>query len=404
MNPNIVVENLVEKSRFPKTVNETLGIIAYFPFGVILVILRVFIAINALFLTIILSNYPNIRRVNFHRPLLKTMSSVLGLIVVKKENSSSKKSRVLVSNYLSLFDHIALHLATGCFTYIFVSTSQPTTLFSTPVALYFGMISTLINDNVTTETSILKQFLVRNNKQSLMLFPEGASTNGKYALLKFSIVPALISDKLQPVVLTVTRPSFVNINLSVLGSNNISEVFWFFFVPFTKFEYKLLEVIQRSNDESDEALMSRMEKAISQELNISTSNITKNDKEEYKKKYFLELAKNAKNHNVTLENFEEDPEILRMAAQVTDVLPYVPKNVIVANLKRTRCVDITITNILDGTIKFTPLPQSSKEPKTTTKRTEPNNFGVGSFMERKTKLIDEARKRYIKKHGLHHLV
>ncbi|CAH1713864.1 unnamed protein product [Aphis gossypii] len=391
MNPNIEVESLVEKSRFPKTVNETLGIIAYFPFGVILVILRAFIALNALFLTIILSNYPNIRR-----PLLKTMSSVLGLIVVKKENSSLKKSRVLVSNYLSLFDHIALHLATGCFT--------PTTLFSTPVALYFGMISTLINDNVTTETSILKQFLVRNNKQSLMLFPEGASTNGKCALLKFSITPALISDKLQPVVLTVTRPSFVNINLSVLGSNNISEVFWFFFVPFTKFEYKLLEVIQRSNDESDEALMSRVEKAISQELNISTSNITKNDKDEYKKKYFLELAKNAKNHNVTLENFEEDPEILRMAAQVTDVLPYVPKNVIVANLKRTRCVDITITNILDGTIKFTPLPQSSKEPKTPTKRTEPNNFGVGSFMERKTKLIDEARKRYIKKHGLHHLV
>lgn len=33
-------------------------------------------------------------------------------------------------------------------------------------------------------------------------------------------------------------------------------------------------------------------------------------------------------------------------------------------IERTRCVDITITNILDGTIKFTPLPQSSKEPKT----------------------------------------
>jgi len=48
--------------RFPKTVNETLGIIAYFPFGVILVVLRVFIAINALLLTVMLSNYPNIRR------------------------------------------------------------------------------------------------------------------------------------------------------------------------------------------------------------------------------------------------------------------------------------------------------------------------------------------------------
>lgn len=44
------------------------------------------------------------------------MSGVLGLIVIEKDNSASKRSRVLVSNYLSLFDHIALHLATGTFT------------------------------------------------------------------------------------------------------------------------------------------------------------------------------------------------------------------------------------------------------------------------------------------------
>jgi len=50
----------------------------------------------------------------------------------------------------------------------------------------------------------------------------------------------------------------------------------------------------------------------------------------------LELAENARRHNkhVTLDNFEEDPEILRMAAQVTDVLPYVPQNVVVANLSK----------------------------------------------------------------------
>ncbi|KAL5234135.1 hypothetical protein ACI65C_001545 [Semiaphis heraclei] len=395
MSPNIEVEHLVQKSRFPKAVYETLGIIAYFPFGVILAVLRVFIAVNALLLTVMLSNYPNIRR-----PLLKVMSGVLGLIVVEKENSSTKNSRVLVSNYLSLFDHIALHLATGSYT--------PTNLFSVPVALYFGLISTLTNDNNTTERTILKQFLASDNNNSLLLFPEGATTNGKCALLRFSNVPALISENLQPVALRITRPSFANINLSVLGSKHYTEILWFFFVPFTKFEYKLLEAIQRSEDESNETFMSRVEIAISQELNISTSNITKNDKNDYKKKYFLELAENARkrnNHHVTLDNFEEDPEILRMAAQVTDVLPYVPQNVIVANLRRTRCVDITITNILDGTIKFTPLPpQASKEPKTTPKKTEPNNFGVGSFMDRKTKLIDEARQRYIKKHGLHHLV
>lgn len=38
------------------------------------------------------------------------------------------------------------------------------------------------------------------------------------------------------------------------------------------------------------------------------------------------------NKHAILENYEEDPDILRMAAQVSDILPYVPLNVIVANL------------------------------------------------------------------------
>lgn len=44
------------------------------------------------------------------------------------------------------------------------------------------------------------------------------------------------------------------------------------------YNFRLLKVIKRSEDESNETFMSRVEIAISQELNISTSNITKNDK------------------------------------------------------------------------------------------------------------------------------
>jgi len=44
------------------------------------------------------------------------------------------------------------------------------------------------------------------------------------------------------------------------------------------YKIRLLDVIERSEDESNETLMSRVEISISQELNIPTSNITKNDK------------------------------------------------------------------------------------------------------------------------------
>lgn len=42
--------------------------------------------------------------------------------------------------------------------------------------------------------------------------------------------------------------------------------------------FRLLNVIEKSEDDTNETLMSRVEVAISLELNISTSNITKNDK------------------------------------------------------------------------------------------------------------------------------
>lgn len=44
------------------------------------------------------------------------------------------------------------------------------------------------------------------------------------------------------------------------------------------------------------------------------------------------MAEKARNQSKHIDNFEVDPEILRMAAQVSDVLPYVPRHIIVANL------------------------------------------------------------------------
>lgn len=57
-------------------------------------------------------------------------------------------------------------------------------------------------------------------------------------IIRFSTLPANVSDNLQPVVVTTKRPPFANVNLSVLGSKRIFEIFWFLFVPFTIFEYK----------------------------------------------------------------------------------------------------------------------------------------------------------------------
>lgn len=74
---------------------------------------------------------------------------------------------------------------------------------------------------------------------------------------------------------------------------------------------------------------------------------------------------------------------------------------------KTRNVDITIANILDGIVTYTPestqttvTPSASCNQLQTSTVKGNSNLGSSSFQERKTKMIKEARERYIKKHGL----
>lgn len=71
---------------------------------------------------------------------------------------------------------------------------------------------------------------------------------------------------------------------------------------------------------------------------------------------------------------------------------------------KTRNVDVTIANILDGIVTYT--PESNPAAQTSVTSSGPPStgkdkiLGTVSFQEKKTKMIQEARERYIKKHCL----
>jgi len=72
---------------------------------------------------------------------------------------------------------------------------------------------------------------------------------------------------------------------------------------------------------------------------------------------------------------------------------------------KTRNVDVTIANILDGIVTYTPepnpqTPSSVIPPSGSSNSAKDKIFGTSSFQEKKAKMIQEARERYIKKHGL----
>lgn len=72
---------------------------------------------------------------------------------------------------------------------------------------------------------------------------------------------------------------------------------------------------------------------------------------------------------------------------------------------KTRNVDVTIANILDGIVTYTPESNPQAPSSITSSSGSPNSvrdkkLGTSSFQEKKAKMIQEARERYIKKHGL----
>jgi ancient ubiquitous protein 1 len=118
------------------------------------------------------------------------------------------------------------------------------------------------------------------------------------------------------------------------------------------------------------------------------------------------------------------------------VLPYVPGEVVRKDLLRTKSVDVTISNILEGHISYVPLlpsstapePSPSVSPRDCVPEVERSSLEVQassgsdkslntaassfpksandralSFKERKMRLIENARRRYIDKHGLKEL-
>lgn len=69
---------------------------------------------------------------------------------------------------------------------MFIKQFQPTKMLSDPFAFFFGMVSLSPYNNTATECAMLKKFVSNeNDENSLVLFPEGAPTNGKSALLKY---------------------------------------------------------------------------------------------------------------------------------------------------------------------------------------------------------------------------
>lgn len=419
----VTIDKLFDAKRFSSE-SKWILVILYFPIGLLLTVLRFFIGFHVYVVACILPKTSAVRCF-----VLRVMCGVLGLIVIQHDlENRNSRSRIIVSNYTTPFDHVAIEL---------VKPNVMPSIWDLPNILVWLLGYRDMGAKHGRETLI--QNASRHCQDSsipLLAFPEGATTNGKAGLLKFSVWPFSLEQNVQPVTIELKRP-LICVAPSILNSKWWADLLWFFFVPFSVFHLRYLPEMSQTDDETPQEFAKRVQTAMAESLNVEPTMFTSGDKMEYVKRHFFSpppppagsanLRSGAPSSAVAPAS-----EMELMVSQVKVVLPHVPVEAIHKDLVLTKDIDLTITNILEGRVVFSPeepaieadrasspvcpcCASSPHKPRVQNTSTSSNSSSSSvsagtfpkkpqdrqrSFEERKKELLENARLRYIKKQGL----
>ncbi|XP_067126562.1 lipid droplet-regulating VLDL assembly factor AUP1-like [Centruroides vittatus] len=397
------LEELFDRDRF-ETGWDEFSLVFYFPFGLCLVIVRIIISLLLFIIANILPRLSTVRCIT-----LRILYTILG-IIIKEEGVHFRdpKATILISNHVTVFDHIAIDLISPCVLSV---------TWELPQFLQY----VLGFKKHERSGEYLDSSHRKDSKNSVLIFPEGATTNGQRGLLKFVNWPISSNEYIQPIILKVYRPAGVNISPSIIGSSWYSDLFWMFFVPFTWFDIKYLPVMIRKDEQFSEEFSLSVQTIMAQELNVIPTSYTVNDKNDYAKRLLTaQIIPQQSNVSSRTVHTYPNTNLNIMSQQVKEVLPYVPINVIEQDLAVTGSISLTINRILEGNVLYIPEPEitgESKPTQSTASQSSKNNlssqfpsvapktFGktpeerMMSYQERKRLLISNARRRYLQKHA-----
>ncbi|XP_076689401.1 lipid droplet-regulating VLDL assembly factor AUP1 isoform X2 [Callospermophilus lateralis] len=333
-------ERLFDSHRLPGDGFLLLALLLYAPIGFCLLVLRLFLGIHVFLVSCALPDSV------LRRFVVRTMCAVLGL-VARQEDSGLRdhRVRVLISNHVTPFDHNIVNLLTTC----------STPLLNSPPSFVCWSRGFMEMDRQGELVESLKRFCAstRLPPTPLLLFPEEEATNGREGLLRFSSWPFSIQDVVQPLTLQVQRPL---VSVTVSDASWVSELLWSLFVPFTVYQVRWLHPVHRQLGEGNEEFALRVQQLLAKELGQTGTRLTPADKAEHMKRqrHPRQRPQSAQSSFPPSPGPSPDVQLATLAQRVKEVLPHVPLGVIQRDLARTGCVDLTITNLLEGAVAFMP--------------------------------------------------
>jgi len=398
----VEIEKLFHLKRFNSLNTLTfLLFMVYVPIGCAFLLLRILMSLQYVILISILPKNWLIRRI-----LMRVYLFFMGIVVTTGGNNFQREeAMLLISNHVSHVDAIALEA---------VVPSCRVDALNLPPLLNYIM-------GWHNEADLHK------SHHCYSFFPEEDTTNGKVGILKFSkttfdkkIYQQYSQTVIQPVVIMANRPWFIPVNVNTLFSTFLSDLLWCLFVPFTQFHISFIparELEKNADEKTKEDFIEKLQKDMAYVLAIETSSISAKDKNDYLKKLrheenmkFIQQQQTFKENNSHRTSQRRQNKYSDMVEQVKVVLPQVPIAVVNNEIARTKNVDETISNLLDGSVMYKPLSDDEllkeKEDLKQIKKvtTLKSNFGQTSedrhlsYQDRKKKMTSIARRKYLEKH------
>ncbi|EFO20666.1 hypothetical protein LOAG_07822 [Loa loa] len=395
--PTPQLSSLFVHDRCSSSIFQRFLLYIYFPFGILLFCLRIIIGVH-IFLTACILRKTMLLRCT----VLRVMSCLLGLVVFSGGPAGNwdHKTHLLVANHISTLDHMVIDLIEPCIL---------PSVWDIPGILRWCLgYKDLGARQGRAELIRRSKIFCEKNVLPLLTFPEGAMTSGSIGLLKFSTWPFEVTDSVQPVLISVYRPFFGNIAVSVLGGAWWQDIFYFLFVPFTVMKVRWLHPLHRkkSSDsnkpsETTEEFTRRVADIMATRLGIAATSFTSQDAVEEAKRHLegrrrsflnIRLNSNYPRKNRSWQSVKSITEYLdSLTMKIKQAFPAVPLVAIREDLEQTQDGNATCERITAGKIKLSSLENDDLLP-----GTNPQQWSK-VYSRRKWNLIETNRAKYLKR-------
>ena len=266
------------------------ALVLYFPFGLILVLLRLFLMV----VMGVMSTLVCIPR-KWHTMILRAELLIFfGVwIKVKGESNCAKEIPLWVANHISELDAVVLRAISDPYILGYHFYKDMWWLKLSPLRL-FKMIyvpqKSRTEGNATGRDDLnnrIRETLCDDKKnstgESLLLFPEGGLTNGRVGLLQYHKFVFSLGLQVQPIALSLWSP--LPIHVDTMYASFLNNVLCFLFVPCHCYKIEFLSPVSMDHEKNESPLdfARRVLRITADHLNIKASPFLYSDKKKWGK-------------------------------------------------------------------------------------------------------------------------